>query len=506
MSNRFLCLMILILPLLSLSQISNKEINWTSGLSWEDVKQKAKEENKFIFIDAYATWCVPCKKMDKEVYTNDSVAAFFKDRFISVKLQMDSTAKDNNEIKRAYAFARKISSDYKVTGFPTLLFFSPEGILTGKELGFRNSQELVENAQAATSSERLVYYKQLEKYKAGEKDYTTMKDLAVFVANVVGDKTLSKQIASDYINNVARKDLLNTQTIYFIRDIAKNYKLSVILAKEYKDDLFKTSPSLIYKKENLDFFNNYVDIITLQDRLFEVLKTDSAKIDSIVNRKGWRRDFLRDIVYINELYNRFVINGKPIGEKDPEWEKIKSEIKDKYNFLNIDKLVLDFQIDYYRGVKLNWKKWVEYKQQRINRYPPNPQDGLAKTLELNDGGAWDAFLNCNDKDVLQKTLPWIDMAIKLSTSTVPKEHPFSFMDTKANVLYKIGRISEAIRLETQLIKELKLLVKKAENPRDDATIEEFSQTLENMKARKPTYVHQGAKWAKNTNPQKGSIR
>src|SRR5688500_7757549 len=70
-------------------------IKWTTGLTWEQINQKAKTENKYIFLDLYATWCGPCKEMDKSVYPNDTVGLFFNNKFVSVKVQMDRTKKDN---------------------------------------------------------------------------------------------------------------------------------------------------------------------------------------------------------------------------------------------------------------------------------------------------------------------------------------------------------------------------------------------------------------------------
>src|SRR6266540_4082157 len=52
-------------------------IKWVTGLTWQQVKQKAKAENKYIFLDIFTTWCGPCKMMEKNVYSNDTVGDFF---------------------------------------------------------------------------------------------------------------------------------------------------------------------------------------------------------------------------------------------------------------------------------------------------------------------------------------------------------------------------------------------------------------------------------------------
>src|SRR4051812_34660552 len=64
-------------------------ITWVDNLNWQQVLKKAKKEKKYIFVDCFTTWCGPCKKMDKVVYTNDSLGDFLNAKFISVKLQMD---------------------------------------------------------------------------------------------------------------------------------------------------------------------------------------------------------------------------------------------------------------------------------------------------------------------------------------------------------------------------------------------------------------------------------
>lgn len=51
-------------------------INFQKG-SWAEIKAKAKAENKFIFVDAYTTWCGPCKWLSKKVFPQKKVGDLF---------------------------------------------------------------------------------------------------------------------------------------------------------------------------------------------------------------------------------------------------------------------------------------------------------------------------------------------------------------------------------------------------------------------------------------------
>ncbi len=59
-----------------MSQENNRGIKFENELDWQQVLAKAKAENKYIFVDCYATWCIPCKKMDTDVYSSQKVGDF----------------------------------------------------------------------------------------------------------------------------------------------------------------------------------------------------------------------------------------------------------------------------------------------------------------------------------------------------------------------------------------------------------------------------------------------
>ena len=64
-----------------------------SKVHWMDLKtalEKAKQYPKLIFVDLYADWCVPCRIMDANVYTDPTVASLLNSRFYAVKLDVES--------------------------------------------------------------------------------------------------------------------------------------------------------------------------------------------------------------------------------------------------------------------------------------------------------------------------------------------------------------------------------------------------------------------------------
>src|ERR1700685_3137554 len=81
---------------------TTKGIVFEHGLSWREVLQKAKQENKYVFVDCYATWCGPCKGMEQTVYPVEAVGEAFNGNFISVKLQLDKTRQDDDNVRSWY--------------------------------------------------------------------------------------------------------------------------------------------------------------------------------------------------------------------------------------------------------------------------------------------------------------------------------------------------------------------------------------------------------------------
>ncbi len=108
-----------------------------SGITFEEAKAKAIENNQLIFVDAYTTWCGPCKQMAATSFKNDEVAELFNDKFINLKI-------DCEEETQGVQFAK----DYKIKAYPTLLIINGEGTVVKRVIGYHSASELISLANS----------------------------------------------------------------------------------------------------------------------------------------------------------------------------------------------------------------------------------------------------------------------------------------------------------------------------------------------------------------------
>ena len=85
--KRLILLPLLLFALLCKAQ-GEQGITFFKG-SFNEALAEAKKQNKPLFVDFYATWCVPCKRMAKEVFTLPEVGEYFNSRFISLQIDAE---------------------------------------------------------------------------------------------------------------------------------------------------------------------------------------------------------------------------------------------------------------------------------------------------------------------------------------------------------------------------------------------------------------------------------
>lgn len=216
--------------LFSLSVFAQNGIQFETS-SFNEILAKAKKEKKLIFVDAMASWCGPCKMMDKNVFSTKSVGDYYNATFINAKLDMEKG--------EGIEFAKK----YVVRSYPSYLFLDGDGQLITRNLGYLPENNFLEVGREAQANIG-IGDSMKAKFEKGEKDPDFLVKIIQMYAN--SDYDLAKRASERYFNikknEVYTKDEVG-YLIYFIKDVNDaNYKYFL----SDKEEIIKLVPEKTY--------------------------------------------------------------------------------------------------------------------------------------------------------------------------------------------------------------------------------------------------------------------
>lgn len=107
------------------------------NLTYKEALEKAKTENKLVFIDCYTTWCGPCQTMAKNIFPQEKVGDYFNPRFISVKYDMEKGE------------GVELAKQFGLQAYPTFLIINPDGTLRHRLVGEYQADEFIELVKEA---------------------------------------------------------------------------------------------------------------------------------------------------------------------------------------------------------------------------------------------------------------------------------------------------------------------------------------------------------------------
>jgi thiol-disulfide isomerase/thioredoxin len=115
---------------------------WRSD-SFAGALEEAARTDRPLLVDVYASWCPPCRTLDKEIWETSEGRALAGGH-LSVKVDFDTD--EGQEVKRRY----------RVLGLPTVLFLHPDGAEVDRIEGYPGRDEfLAEARRYATGGSRL---------------------------------------------------------------------------------------------------------------------------------------------------------------------------------------------------------------------------------------------------------------------------------------------------------------------------------------------------------------
>jgi len=129
---------------------AQEKINW---MSLEEAVEAQAIAPKKIMMDVYATWCGPCKMLDKNTFQHPDVAAYVNQNFYAVKFNAEGQEKivykDETYVNPNYDATKKgrngihqFTSHLGINSYPTVVFMDENANLIAPIVGYHTPTQL----------------------------------------------------------------------------------------------------------------------------------------------------------------------------------------------------------------------------------------------------------------------------------------------------------------------------------------------------------------------------
>lgn len=280
---------------------------------FKTILAKAKKENKLIFLDAYTTWCGPCKLMAKNIFTLKTVGDHYNANFVNAKIDMEKGE------------GIDIAKKYDVKVFPTYLFIDGNGELVHRTVGYVPEKEFIQFAKDASDpSKRVAALK--ERFEKGEKDPEFLKNLVNLTAFTETD--YAGKVFEQYITAKANTPLAADDMQMLFMTLKNSESPAYKIFKDKKADLLKFMPEKSYEATDKSLKINTV--------IKKAYNEESKTYDENKFIEG-TKDFLTKDEAVKYLSK--IKAGKALKDKDiATYEKLTLETYKDYTNFNSNEL------------------------------------------------------------------------------------------------------------------------------------------------------------------------
>ncbi|MCU4158295.1 thioredoxin fold domain-containing protein [Carboxylicivirga sp. A043] len=186
------------------------------GINFEDITVedaviKAKEENKYVFIDVYTDWCSPCKLMAQKVFPLKELGDYFNKKFVNIKVNAQSGVA-----------GPKFAIKYKVSAYPTFIILDNNGELVHMFAGgVLDGEKFIHKVKEAFNPSKA--FGQLKKrYEDGERD---PKLVSGYIQALMASKSIKQNglndMVNEFYNSLSDKGKISSEAFFIFENYAK---------------------------------------------------------------------------------------------------------------------------------------------------------------------------------------------------------------------------------------------------------------------------------------------
>lgn len=327
--------------------------------TFAEVCEKARQENKLIFVDAYTTWCGPCQMMSTQVFTRKDVGLYFNETFVNVKIDMEKGE------------GPELAKKYGVTAYPTFLLIDSNGNLVHRCVGGSDAKTFIEKIKRGTVKETSYKYL-VDNFEANKNDINFQLNYLIAKGHASEEDASPSKISAllmsaKDIKEIAKPDIIN-YVLATITDYRDNLILRIVdnasvFSKELGADNFNKAMERFYFPQLISYFNGDVNEDIYKDIKSSIVKCGFPKESS-----------LNLVTTIGDMYGKKDMNGIVAY-----YNNTVSKLTDAHMKLNID-LLLKYM---FKGCTIEQQKAIgDYVKESVANCDPRAKNGYRSLEEM----------------------------------------------------------------------------------------------------------------------------